>query len=222
LRRRSLRRHCERQRSNPWRRRVGKRRTSRRAPRLRGMVGTRSVARAFARTPTALPTLRIHGLAPPSLRASAKQSMAPQNKKLDCFGAHAPRNDEANRDMNPYSRHALRPSCWSIIRPSLTKRARGMPGAQCTRSLVCAGVVKYAHQYSQRRHRKTSGIPHAMVLRLMARSCVRKICQNVRTGGSDQPPVAGSEPVVLKGRKSLTGSEGRIRWSSSTRTVAWA
>ena len=26
-----------------------------------------------------------------------------------------------------------------------------------------------------------------------------------------QPPVAGSEPVVLKGRKSLTGSEGQIR-----------
>src|ERR1700682_530546 len=43
----------------------------------------------------------------------------------------------------------------------------------------------------QRRH---SGIPCAMALRLMPCSCVRKICQNVRTGGSDQPPVAGSEP----------------------------
>ena len=43
-----------------------------------------------------------------------------------------------------------------------------MPGAQCTRSLVRAGVVKYAHEYSQRKHRKTSGIPHAMVLRLIA------------------------------------------------------
>src|SRR6266700_8390033 len=28
-----------------------------------------------------------------------------------------------------------------------------MPGAQCTRSLVCAGGSKYAHQYSQRRRR---------------------------------------------------------------------
>jgi hypothetical protein len=39
-----------------------------------------------------------------------------------------------------------------------------MPGAQCTRSLVCALGSKYAHEYSQRRHRITSGIPHAMVL----------------------------------------------------------
>src|SRR6266702_6041104 len=42
-----------------------------------------------------------------------------------------------------------------------------MPGAQCTRSLVRAGGSQYAHEYSQRRHRKTSGIPHAMVLRLI-------------------------------------------------------
>src|SRR5450755_1622655 len=28
------------------------------------------------------------------------------------------------------------------------QRARGMPGAQCTRSLVCAVVAEYAHQYS--------------------------------------------------------------------------
>ena len=45
-----------------------------------------------------------------------------------------------------------------------------MPGAQCTRSLVCALVLEYAHEYSQRRHRRTSGIPHAMVLRLISRS----------------------------------------------------
>jgi len=36
-------------------------------------------------------------------------------------------------------------------------------------------VVKYAHEYSQRRHRKTSGIPHAMVLRCMACSPRRRI-----------------------------------------------
>src|SRR5438034_3136884 len=34
-----------------------------------------------------------------------------------------------------------------------------MPGAQCTRSLVCAGGSKYAHQYSQRRHRKHPAFP---------------------------------------------------------------
>ena len=39
------------------------------------------------------------------------------------------------------------------------KRAWGMPGAQCTRSLVCEVVVKNAHEYSQRSHRKSPGIP---------------------------------------------------------------
>jgi hypothetical protein len=34
-----------------------------------------------------------------------------------------------------------------------------MPGAQCTRSLVCEKVVKAAHEYSQRSHRKSPGIP---------------------------------------------------------------
>jgi hypothetical protein len=33
------------------------------------------------------------------------------------------------------------------------------------------------------------------------RPCVLKICQNVQTGGSDQPPVAGTEPVAPKGRE---------------------
>ena len=39
------------------------------------------------------------------------------------------------------------------------KRAWGMPGAQCTRSLVCEVVVQDAHEYSQRSHRKSPGIP---------------------------------------------------------------
>src|SRR5580700_12226215 len=43
--------------------------------------------------------------------------------------------------------------------PSEDQRAQGMPGAQCTRSLVCAGVVEYAHEYSQRRHRKHPAFP---------------------------------------------------------------
>jgi hypothetical protein len=34
-----------------------------------------------------------------------------------------------------------------------------MPGARCTRSLVCAMVVEIAHEYSQRSHRKSPGIP---------------------------------------------------------------
>src|ERR1700726_1898585 len=42
---------------------------------------------------------------------------------------------------------------------SARKRAWGMPGAQCTRSLVCEVVVQDAHEYSQRLHRKSPGIP---------------------------------------------------------------
>ena len=34
-----------------------------------------------------------------------------------------------------------------------------MPGARRTRSLVCEVVVKNAHEYSQRSHRKSPGIP---------------------------------------------------------------
>ena len=34
-----------------------------------------------------------------------------------------------------------------------------MPGAQCTRSLVCEVVVQDAHENSQRSHRKSPGIP---------------------------------------------------------------
>ena len=34
-----------------------------------------------------------------------------------------------------------------------------MPGAQCTRSLVCAWCSQDAHEYSQRSHRKSPGIP---------------------------------------------------------------
>jgi hypothetical protein len=39
------------------------------------------------------------------------------------------------------------------------ERARGMPGAQCTRSLECAGGSQYALEYSQRRHRKHPAFP---------------------------------------------------------------
>src|SRR5216683_4931679 len=46
-----------------------------------------------------------------------------------------------------------------IDKTSAQERAWGMPGAQCTRSLVCEVVVQDAHEYSQRSHRKSPGIP---------------------------------------------------------------
>src|SRR5258705_5752222 len=53
-------------------------------------------------------------------------------------------------------------------------------------------------------------------------SCVRKICQNVGTGGSHQPPVAGSEPVRARRPLEPGGERGTDPVSSSTRTVAGA
>jgi hypothetical protein len=42
-----------------------------------------------------------------------------------------------------------------------------MPGAQCTRSLVCAGGSKVCTRVFTAEAPETSGIPHAMVLRLI-------------------------------------------------------
>ena len=83
-----------------------------------------------------------------------------------------------------------------------------MPGARCTRSLAC----KWCRECT-RAYRFTgdpafprngfNGLFRALVSAKSARMCERAVL--------NQPPVAGSEPVVLKGRKSLTGSEGQIR-----------
>ena len=54
--------------------------------------------------------------------------------------------------------------------PSDHQRAQGTPGAQCTRSLVCAGVVLVCTRVFTAEAPETSGIPHAMVLRLISRS----------------------------------------------------
>src|SRR6266481_6294089 len=58
------------------------------------------------------------------------------------------------------------------------QRAQGMPGARCTRGLVCNVHEKCAHEHTGQR--RASDIPCAMALRLIACSCVLKICQNVR------------------------------------------
>src|ERR1700694_5376245 len=56
---------------------------------------------------------------------------------------------------------------------------------------------------------ESPGIPRAMVLRFPSSSCVRKICQNMRTGGSHQPPVAGSEPVRARRPRACRGAWDR-------------
>src|SRR6202171_6355951 len=48
-----------------------------------------------------------------------------------------------------------------------------------------------------------------MALRFPSCSCVRKICQNMRTGGSHQPPVAESEPVRARRPRACRGAWDR-------------
>src|SRR6266700_1325568 len=71
--------------------------------------------------------------------------------------------------MTLHSRGMLRPRF--IRNPSpFEKRARGMPGAQCTRSLVRAIGSQVCARVFTAEAPETSGIPHAMVLRLTSRS----------------------------------------------------
>jgi hypothetical protein len=157
----------------------------------------------------------------PSLRGAlaTKQSSFCETtrKKLDCFAALAmtvllqkylrPRRANAPEVCHELSRH------WN-------QRARGMPDARCIRGPVCKMGSDDAHEHTG--SAEASDIPCAMALRLTPRSCVRKICQNVRTGGSQQPPVAGSEPVRARRPLEPAGERGTDPVSSSTRTVAWA
>jgi hypothetical protein len=76
--------------------------------------------------------------------------------------SNSPERDDARIQLHIPAARIAPELCWKLV--PRKQRARGMPDAQCTRSLVRAGGSKYAHEYSQRRHRITSGIPHAMVL----------------------------------------------------------
>jgi len=98
------------------------------------------------------------------------------------------------------------------------KRAQGMPGEGLTHG---PPANKNA---GGRNHRFSRIIRHSLRGGFNAYGVL--LCpQNLpewRTGGSHQPPVAGSEPVRAQRPESLSGSVGQIRCSSSTRTVAWA
>ncbi len=63
-----------------------------------------------------------------------------------------------------------------------------MPGARCTRGLVCKNCAKNAHTSIQVQ-RKHSGIPHAMALRLMPCSPRRRIRLVTVTAGLMAIPI---------------------------------
>ncbi len=105
------------------------------------------------------------------------------------------------------SRHVLSEVCIFVCPPSKTEGAGKTGCALHPRSRVHLRT-KNAHTSIQVQ-RRASGLPCAMALRLTSSSCVRKICQNVRTGGSDQPPVAGSDPVRAQRPRACRGARDR-------------
>jgi hypothetical protein len=100
----------------------------------------------------------------PSLRAQAKQSIGPQSKagllppSLLSYGgrvvAVAPRNDGKRESAFP-RRDAPE---WCMNHSPGNKRAQGMPGVQCTRSLACK--INKAHENS--RHSFTGLTRHSL------------------------------------------------------------
>ena len=99
---------------------------------------------------------------PPSLRGAlaTKQSISPRRKNgLLRFA----RND--GRHTFTISRLNSPEACYRISLPS-RQRAQGMPGARCTRGLVCDSANKAAHEHTGQR--RTSDIPCAVALRLIS------------------------------------------------------
>ena len=107
-----------------------------------------------------------------SLRGAKRRSnpdfLAPHDGLLRCT-----RNDGGLRchsNLNrkhgfTISRPDLPEACYRISLPS-KQRAQGMPGARCTRGLVCKSVQKGAHEHTG--SAEASDIPCAMVLRLIS------------------------------------------------------
>jgi hypothetical protein len=82
-----------------------------------------------------------------------------QERKIGLL--HFARNDGECRHASAFSRRDTPEVCRKS--PPGKQRAWGMPGARCTRSLVCAIGSKYAHEYSQRATGNHPTFPHAMV-----------------------------------------------------------
>ena len=87
-----------------------------------------------------------------SLRAQRSNPSSRAKGAMDCFVARAPRND-VQRDAFAFSRHD---SPEVFISLSLAKqREQGMPGARCTRGLVC----KMHKEMRTRAYRFSGGNP---------------------------------------------------------------
>src|ERR1700680_1366742 len=116
---------------------------------------------------------------------------------------------------------AIAPNCffasYSFISRPLRIEGAGNAGRPMRPIAVCTMVV-VERTHVVRSHRNHPAFPTQWFTDYTC-PCVRKICQNMRTGGSHQPPVAGSEPVRAQRPQEPDGGRGTGPGSSSTRTV---
>src|SRR5579871_336210 len=156
----------------------------------------------------------------PSWPGLTRPSIIPSKGACEALDARIKSgHDEFARVSTSRSRGALRPS-FSKFETAQKQRAQGMPGVWLARSLACK-QRKHTSK-SPQVHRNDPAFPARLVLTAASCSCVCKIWQNVRTGGSHQPPVAGSEPDRARRPQEPVGERGTGPVSSSTRTVARA
>ena len=99
---------------------------------------------------------------------------------LEYWVARSSRATTSRKDTTQHSRGTFAPEVMHRLVP----RKRGH--RECRAPVAPAALrVKIENtQVSHHRHAETSGIPCTMVFAAYTRSCVCKICQNVRTGGS--------------------------------------
>src|SRR6187549_141248 len=79
-------------------------------------------------------------------------------------GGHATLCRPLRYDAPAFSRRIAPEVCW--LTPSSNQRAQGMPDARCTRGLMRSVHKECAHEHTGQR--RTSDIPCAMALRLIA------------------------------------------------------
>jgi hypothetical protein len=80
-----------------------------------------------------------------SLRAQRSNPSSRAKGGMDCFVARAPRND-VERDAVSHSRGTNARGFHFVV--PRQQREQGMPGARCTRGLVCKIVRRNAHEHT--------------------------------------------------------------------------
>ena len=109
----------------------------------------------------------ISAVIPPSLRAKRSNPAFPQQGRLDCFVAIAPRNDGGN--IRSRSRSSFSPGLCNFVGP-LSIRGRRESRAPTAPAAPCARGRKKRTRVELQVQPGHPGFPRAMVLRFPSRS----------------------------------------------------